>query len=340
MGSLYFVESPFQVINALEAASYFKDTDGVVIIRRSSESENNVQMDRLLEKWKWRSVLNIPYHQNYFITGLKALWMAKQMARMKCAFERAFQGIFGSGCQNLVVGNTSFRELYHLDDGAYTFEVQENFLQYKNPYPQPESALKNLFLKSLGLKTTITKPVNLFTCFRINPGPNQKIIRHNFEFLKSLFPTPREHTDEKILFIGGNWVEFDYLKKDFYFNYLLGVRRMFGDKKIVYIAHRREDERNLESYARIPGFSIVKYKHPLEYEFLAQGIRPSRIVGPYSTVFFTLTQIFKKLPITLLDFPDEEVSLSGRSRIQHFRRLFAEQLETEPVRVELPPGNE
>ena len=57
MSNLFLVRSPFQLINAIEAANYFKSDKNILIIIYTDIAANNTQIKKVLKLFKWDDII-------------------------------------------------------------------------------------------------------------------------------------------------------------------------------------------------------------------------------------------------------------------------------------------
>lgn len=74
--------------------------------------------------------------------------------------------------------------------------------------------------------------------------------------------------------------------------YLKKVRSYFSDKKIVYVAHHRENKNNLDYLRDKLKYDVIQFEFPFEYQISIIGPRPSVVASFFSSALDNCRLIF------------------------------------------------
>lgn len=292
----FFVETPLQVINAIEALKYLTKADekNILVIKNPQSNEVRAQIDEVLKFLK---------QDNLEIILIGKTWPSLYFLRVMILFFRMlghighqnyFIGEFNSFWMRLLTFVFTKSEYTLFDDGAATINL--HYFKYDfSKYPTHSRVVK-------AIKTPIFKVLNkgaakirLFTMFNLKPYDNQEIFYNNFDYLKSLMIDIQQDS-EHIYLIGTDFVEAKWMKKGQYLKCINTAINGYIEqgKTIIYMPHRNEKLEKLKPIKKQYGdaFNIVQPKMPIEMYFLHQKIKPLFVVGFGSTALYTLGKMF------------------------------------------------
>lgn len=317
--NLFIVESPFQLLGAIEAQNYFQGMDSVLILKLTPEKRNNKQMKELLRFANWGKVFVA--HSFFFVTTaeLFIIPIILYYRMTNRTFSRIFVGEPRSKFMNIVIANVQNDESYFLDDGNLTFWINDMLnkqFSVKNILAKSGDAkLKGLLYRFFGLRTDFNFVPHWFTCFDIESKTEQKIVQHNFEYIKSKLDLNSKTED--VYFIGGNFSELGIINHDDELNLLSTIfNTYYSNKPISYCAHRRESKQKLSKIEAISErIKIRSFNYPLELALILQGIKIDNFSSFQSTALLTLNKIFSPENIVMFRIPDELVSGQFKAEI-------------------------
>lgn len=266
--ALFLVESPFQLLCALEAEDHFKFSESYFLIRLSGEKRNDEQLLRLSNEF-----LKEKNYKILFIRSKKKslkdyarffLYKGFFFVRLLRA-EKIFVGNIESRFLNYLIKGISKNKIILLDDGAKTLIIHTKYAD--------------------------NKCYNLFTIYDLMPYKNQKIYKNQFLRLKRNFSNYEVETE--VLFLGTKLTELGFVTHQQYISYLKKIVDYFDTKKIIYIPHRGEDINKLKTLqTEIPQLSITKLNFPVELYGLNFFKKPSIVASFYSTALLTIKYIY------------------------------------------------
>lgn len=287
--NLFVVRSPLQLLNAIEAREYFSCQNRVLLLMFNTNINNTKQMKDLVISSDWDQIIeyderNIPKYLS-LISQIRLIKKLKQQD-----YSYLFSGDFGTKNQ-IIIANCRPDEIYILDDGTTTIFTHEKLKH--DHYLKHLSFGKKLKLYRYllaGLRFSINQPINFFTIYNLVQFQNEKIITHNFEYLRTNKIKLREQ-ENTLYFLGQSLVDGRWMSHDTYLDYVKAVIANYK-QKIIYIPHRSEfvsDElKSLES----EDFKIQTSTGPIEITLLNNTNIPSGIISFCSAALFNLSKIF------------------------------------------------
>lgn len=321
--NIFLTNSPFQLISAIEAAHQFNCSNNILVIRYSSNKNNNDQVKSLIKKYNlWTKIYEIPYKHHEFVGFFHYLKIIKQLSHNN-NINDVFIGEFRSFEMHLVYNNLNYKNVYLLDDGTITLKVQHELIKNIKDYSF-ESKWKLYFkikvARLFKLNWTEIKVPHLFTSFKLKPvNETQLIIHNNFNFIKKHYNNEAKLLNE-VHFIGSPSVEDNVVKDDVFFNLLSRINNFYLEKglKMRYVSHRRENTNKLNRIEKLLKNSVLHYNKPVELVLLDSEELPQICCSFFSTALFTINSIFKHIEINSFRIPQTDISLKDKSRVKLF----------------------
>jgi len=316
--SLFIIESPFQLLCAIEAKEHFKTLNNTLIILDTGEKNNLLQIKNLLNLSHWNIVNIIPFSSNKLITFLKSIQLVHKFKKNK--LHNLFIGEFRSETMWLFVTNVKYVNSYLLDDGSHTIHLQNNTFNNLLQYNKGINSVKKYLLKIMFLNGLDRTVMNLFTIYDFeNKYLNQNIIKNNFNFINTKIDE-KFNSNQNIYFIGSNMVENDMLDEDYFFDILKKILKYYGtNKPIIYIPHRREQEYKLKKIEELD-VQIKLIDVPIEIYFLLNQIKPNHIASFASTALYTLSKIYS---ISEVDSFEIDFKFLKKEYHEKFRSIYS-----------------
>ncbi|MBA5248787.1 MAG: hypothetical protein FE834_04540 [Gammaproteobacteria bacterium] len=272
MNSIFFIESPFQLINASEAIHFFQIKNYKIIIRLSEVVNSDKQIFNLID------ILNIDKEKIELIK-IKAHnknigdYVAIAVNLIKClpyiGVDKIFIGNLESGFLSLVIKIFSRKKILLLDDGALTIEIQNN----------PNKFNQNNFY-------------NLFTMYDFLAFKNQKIYKNNFESIRQNINNLKINKSS-VLFLGSPFSEDGYMSKKCYYEQINKISSKYSNKTMIYVPHRRETDEDTREIKGIKNIVVHKLDYPVELIGLHENEIPYKVISFYSTALLTMKNIYK-----------------------------------------------
>jgi hypothetical protein len=262
---ILFVESPLQLLNALEAINSFDLEDYVLYIRYSNQTINDKQLDRLIGIFDIKSTkmkkIHLSSKNRNILDYMKILFYFLDSKFLK--INRLFIGNIDSKFLSLIYKNVSKNKIIALDDGAKTIALQKKFNE--------------------------TDFYNLFTMYNLKKLNNQIIYKNNYNNVKSLLKN--KDKTENILFLGTKLNEVGIISEN---EYILLINKIakYYNKNIIYIPHRGEDEKKLNKISKFQNFKIKNIDYPVELYGLYEKEIPNTVASFYSTALLSMQNIY------------------------------------------------
>ena len=277
----YYVESPGQIINAIESINT-NQRRWLMVVRFNGHEFNDLQI---------RNVLSF-YKANNYITDKSNILEINGFVNFLMKF---IYIILRFGFKNIYVGChkskylTIFRKLRFpmtlLDDGIATLVYHQRLCENKQ---------SNYVL-------------DYYTCLDIGPVcATHKVIQNKFDYLKSLSPASSHQSGA--IFYGAKYIEVGLFTKERYYAYLVRIFDILGGIDVCYVPHRGEDSSNFQAYERI-GFQVRRSALPSELELVTMKIKPVLVAGFFTASLLTAKIIYPDLEVISFKFKDENNDL-------------------------------
>ncbi len=305
--SLFIVESSFQLLGALEAIESFNLQEYLLAIRYSRES-NNKQMDLILKLFKIPQK-NIKYISITYPLTIKSsyslvafvFWLQKNKNR----YTNIFLGDYNSGIlTKLRKALLEKKEIFYLDDGVATLNIQKQF--------------------------TDDHAYNLFTMYTLNAYNNQKVIQHDFAYLKKQLALHILEQGSFILLLGNKFYEEGLVSKEYFFRSLDQLLGHYPDKNIRYVAHRDEGLDKLDYLREHYGFEVVQYSYPIELYGFYEKKMPEEIVSFLSTALLTMKVIYDDVKVKAYKIDIDEL-LDRKEGFETVYKIYESYLEVKEL---------
>jgi hypothetical protein len=300
--NVYIVETPLQLLNAIEARHFFNFKNNQLIIRVGGTGFPQMMLKSMVDDNHWDRV-------TYFSFNNKDIQFKSNLLGGKCSnlingymydyqkstnrrminnisfsvgkIDNIFLGnyLFGKQLYMRHFANTSeHKKTYLLDDGTDVLLIN-NYRARKTS--ESESDLN--ISKQSGLKwilrnilfdwdNTEADSVIFFSAYDIDVGNNDKLIRNEYKYIRSNIE--KGTTNDCVYFLGQCMVQDNCMKEEVYFEYLKKVCMYFHDKTIYYIPHPRESENIIRRISESIGMKVRKFDVPIEYAMSIKGNTP------------------------------------------------------------------
>lgn len=305
MINLFVVESPFQLLSAIEASEYFRGGENVFIIKYSSyrsHANSNQQMSILKSQLKVQRLYEIQPSFSTKFTNIKLFFLIKKVKNNYPFIDKLFIGEFRSWIHREFITFFKPNQCFVLDDGNAIIALQNDYIPFNKSYyfgnnnfskfidKAQHELFKLLFSPPLGRETV---NVNLFTCFDLVPySSKQLIINHSFEHLKKRSGN-KSVLKNVVYFFGGNLTEIGILTQEHEVDELGKVKYFFENQnlKMIYISHRRDSKVKLDLIENELNIEILHFTYPAELEFVFMDKIPEYIASFFSTALYTVSKI-------------------------------------------------
>lgn len=322
LGNLYIVESPFQLLGALEAQGYYGGYS-VLIVKYGIESGTNSQIRSMLEYGRWGKVLEIGQNQSGLMARLQLYRLLIEMRWRKIIWQRVFLGEVRVWALMRIVDVLGPNEVYILDDGNVTLALHAEMAPVKGAREgairrlmSTRAALLDLLIGALlrPFATGVTNNYGFFTCYDLDSiYPKQIIIRHQFQRLKTL-KTFCDINDAEVMFFGAPLSELGVIERTVELACLALIGKYYCARglRVTYVSHRRESDEKLKQIADVLKLDVVRFNVPVEVVILTRQYIPSRVASFYSTALYTVSQLVRLEGADAFEL--EAATIEGRYR--------------------------
>jgi hypothetical protein len=307
--NIYFLESPFQILCAVEHSLSSVDStvcnSSLSYIRLNKLSRNNLQLkamenELLMGKAKYLSNKRFFSFLRFFIL----IFLNKNSFMKSTTW---VVGDYGSKFARLIrlLRSLGFiKNIVYLDDGVATLlYVKRGFLKNERVF----SMFSHIE----------------FGCKELSHNSFENI-RQN-KFLSSVKSVSA--------FIGQKLSLAGFCTDDDYYKILTQFFNMNPEIEWLYIPHRGESDNAINKISKLPNVSLMKLEYCVEYYFLREMIHPIRVASFISSALLTLKTIFPNsecisIQSSCLDF----------SRISHLEEIKSAFQEKGIKRIKIEKG--
>lgn len=297
--NVFLIESPLQLLNALEAKYYYKlPKEKCDLLVLNGESPNTIkQIMGMVEQQDWNIVKKIGFGKG------KLSWITRMLgvkAQYKCykSPDKVFIGDYRSDIMRDFVNTVVPNKTVLLDDGTVSLRINNMLSSEKERHAffhnENMGGLKRIikrlaFLGKLPPQKHI-EDLEFFTTYNIEHTLDYPVIKNNYTYLKTV--SSDKQTKDEVWFLGSPLSEKGILEEKKYIEYLSKIVEYYKDfDRIVYIPHRAEDPALLQSYGE-RGFDIIQTNVSIEFYLMKQEEVPSVIASFYSSALGNLHNIF------------------------------------------------
>lgn len=321
--NIFFVSSPFQYICANEARVFYKTKNNILILEIKDTERGINQINDLIISSNWDSIFHIDKSSRTLATP-KLIKTLKKIARdHNGSFESFFFSEYRSWIINLLKRNINFKRHIYFDDGTATLFEYDEYIKNKVPFHRPR-LLQDTLIQLQGCKKIgyleYNESLELFTIFNIKNPICRLNSNHLNELRKNISANKAFDEDAPAGIIGQGAVgEDDNISLADYFNHIEEIAKTH--KEVLYFPHRSETNEVESKVKTIKNIIYHKSKKPLELEIAYENISLSFLYGMVSTALYTLSIVYKEIPINLID-TNSSLGHENNQIIQKLREEF------------------
>lgn len=301
MKSLFLVNSPLEMISAIEARKHFKIENTYLLLYISNTDKKVINY--LIQKSDHWNTIKWLSRKSYY--GVSWIRLIKRFKKEK--FDYFFMPIGNLSAHFLF--NLNYKKYYFLDDGTYTLTLLDFFIKNKDiskkmslfegrgKFGFKYDLIEKLHLL-FGHKFRINKKMypSFFTFFELKDMDGLEVVKNDFKWFQSFSKdTSSFKKEDNIIYIIGSALVTDkIISMDYYIKFLNKIKNKFPKKDIVYILHRRETSDQIKKIKQQTELNIKKNKYIIEIDFFMNEITPTHVVSYVSTALFTLKKLYNK----------------------------------------------
>lgn len=333
--NIFIVSNVFQLLNAVEAQSFFKtDNNVLVLLFFDSKKGNQKNIDKYIELFPFSQLININ------------IWSINNPKRTvellnfinKFEYDKVFTGFFSNNYRRILC-NIKYEKLYLIDDGMYTYTMHNEIynLEYKDTKNKSFNLIKkinnildiftNSYLKFYNYANNSNMiKLNFFTVYPLVKYNNEEIVNHSFKKLKQIFSDRLESNqilhENSVVFLGQPLEKLGRVSSDEYVTYLEQIILFYEKKGLVlnYIPHPAENEKILE-IIKSKNINFLSINEPFELYFLkSKGIK--HIASFISSALFNIKVIDKDVTIETFQLSTDKIN---RLEVLEMYKFFTSQ---------------
>jgi len=353
----FLVETPHQVLNALEARERFALSSVSVTIITSTNYTRPVYEPILheykwaslsyIEPWNWAAGLkrsgifrSIILRAGVFFEDLRRRQLLDGLAQRLPKADNLFLGNYGKLYMRRFAEQIQCKTIYVLDDGTATLSLNEerHRLRSQPGSLRPTRAMYRLRNRLVGVDERHLDRVTFFTTYDLEAAEGDAVIKNDYRYLRSV--ASQHAPSDEVFFLGQPMVEDGLLTDEVFTGYMAKVVRHFEHSKLIYLPHKRECEEKTRKLEQRFGLSIRRFDVPIEYEMSVRGTRPRALASFFSSALENSRIIFGSLmPIHCFRIQTEDF-LYRREEIAQIYSHFARRQDPSFEVVDLCQENE
>jgi hypothetical protein len=296
--NIFMIESPLQLINAIEAKHHFKiKKEQAVLLILQAENENTMkQIANMVSKDDWADVQVIGSGTGK-VTWVTRLLSLRKVIKKYNQADYIFIGDYRSDIMRDYVVSVQHKKVFLLDDGNVTIRMFEMISAGRLPGDSGakfmlKSALKKVLTPKSPKNNEITN-IAFFTSFDLK-SDKLEIVKNKYEYFSSL--KRNQQRKPVFFFLGAPLSEKNVMhSEDRYIEYLRDVKEYLNGTEMVYIPHRSESPEKLDKIKNELKISVTHINTCIEFELSKNTYLPEGLGSFYSSALGTCHQIFKDL---------------------------------------------
>ena len=319
--NLFIVESPFQLLSAIEANAYFMSTS-TLIIKYNGNKINELQLKNIIDKYSnFDEVIEVFPIVSNFDANIKLFMILNKMIEDNVFFEKIFIGDYRSYHMRKFFDALNPVECYLLDDGNIIIdivkyiELKEDQYYFNGLKGTLKKFIYHIQLLLFGLdQYTIRSDISLFTCFELQFNANIKYTKNNFDYIRSL---TKSKTIKDVVYFYGSNLKILNITNDLEMQYLKYVSDYYRKQNldIIYIPHRNETEEKILTIVKQLAIKIKKNDFPAEIQLVLDTEVPRHIASFVSSVLVSLPVIHSFDSVVSFQFPVDCVPEKNKTEL-------------------------
>lgn len=342
---MYIVESPLQLLSAIEAANFDVGKKVLVIAYDIKKRVlNNIHIDSVLKYSNYDKIFTINKSNNRFGNWVSWFSVTCYVRFCRKSIGTVYMGDWQSIWMHRLIEISFCKNVYLLDDGVVVLDVVKNKLTESNHNKLASIAkpntfklwIKTLIYRALGSNSKGIYSIKLFTAFDAMANPNcLPLTKNNFTYIKSLLGN---QGSKLIYYFGSKSSENGYLSLDDELSFMQSVyaklSALYPCEELIYIPHRDSKKNKVDLIAET-GFVVKYIDSPVEVYFLEVNELPLVIAGSHTTALANLMAIYNIKAAHVFKLPMNKV-YDGKKILANEIFDFYKQLGFDMIDVELP----
>lgn len=326
--NLFFVSSPFQLMNAIEAREFFNCQNSILVLRDQENELAENHVERLLVESDWDHILRLSkLAKSIAMPRMPRLLRELKKLNKGLRFDRVFSAEYSTWRSAVLLANLEFNEEVMIDDGTLTlYEYEEHIKPHK--VFSVARAKKDLLLRLFGYKPARKvyprENFKIFTYFNIEQDAIP-IERNQFRCLSGRFSLGAAYNPNgSIAYVGDGGTK-ELIKVDSYLSNLKELCVEKSSQTIYYFPHRNEGEEVRQQLSLVKNLRYVETDLPIELQLTSISGGISGVYGTYSSALFSLAKIYPRIPIHVRKLTEDDIlsnSSSFRRSLMHVERYL------------------
>lgn len=286
---IYYVESPFQLLCAIEASHSFRLKNNFLYIRLNGNVLNEQQLKKIARSCKGFTVKYLNIRNDVTYLNIIKLYHKIIVNINSCYL---FVGDIRSKLLGSVKYFIDYSCIFILDDGIAS-------LSSSKKYP-------------------------LFNYFTFLDLKNVKTVRNDFTYIKNNLIKEKIYVN-KVFFLGSPLVERGIISEAFFLKKIKEVIAFFFERNIdfYYILHRNEEVNKLSFLKQE---NIIRFDLPIELFLLEMENCPRYIASFYSAGLLTVTKMIPEIKGYSFYITNTEIKEEFKNQIQncynYYEKIF------------------
>lgn len=320
MTNIFLINSPFQLLCAIEVISAFNCQNNVLVVFNKGKGETFNQISIVLEKYRSRfNHVEIIDRELESVSGwLDGFKKMEKLVNHYPVVKRVFAGDYRSGLVRHFTNSVKSKEVILIDDGFAIINTNKklnegsvyNFKDY----------IKYIFAKG-GYDFKSKKEIIYFSIFDKYLDA-QKVYTNYFN---SLIDEQEWIDENSIYWLGSAIVEDKIVKEEYYFEKIGEcLNTIRDDREVIYFPHRRENKDKLQGIVDRFGLKIKNPNLPIELYVLESKIRPEIVISFFSTALYSLNRILASTDVYYISIDEKELLRRNKEIDEIYRILDKE----------------
>ncbi|MCA1791485.1 MAG: hypothetical protein LC667_17050 [Thioalkalivibrio sp.] len=296
---VFFVHTPLQLLNALEAKWALNIPAGLLVVVANDDRRR--QLEALIDTDDWGAVHTITAthgvnRSSSRMRVYRSMWKTRRaldlVANHLGEVDSLFLGNYGSRYGQHLASRIDHRTLYLLDDGTATVAIADRRAAGRMKAALPMAMIRTRLLERvLGFQRHSAPAVVFFTTFDLQVGPRDTVIANTFQRLRSRGVTAS--LTREALFLGQPLVENREMAEETYVAYIAGAQRHYASEALVYAPHPGEETDRVERLSRRLGLQVRYHQLPVEAELARSGRLPTSLASFHTSALDNCRLMFR-----------------------------------------------
>lgn len=296
--NVFLVTSPFQYICANEARVTYNTENNILVLVQQNTEKGKQHLDQIYDKTQWDHIIEVGRSNRTFAIP-KILKKINRLTNGK-AVEHLFFSEYTSWRTRMFQRNLPANKLVFIDDGMGNLYEYFKYIKDKTTFTR-KRWLQDFLVELQGCKKIGSIPYadnfEMFSIFDIFEPVCPIKLNTLASIREKIGAAACYEPNAPIAFIGEGSIgdKNQPTVKD----YIQRLETLISESKtdILYFPHRTESEKVTHAVKSLPNLIYHHSESPIELEIASKDIKISAITGVTSTALYTLSLLYKEIPI-------------------------------------------